>query len=133
VTILDVYGSLFFAGARNLQSRLPDVAGAEAPAVVLRLRGRTTLGATFFRILGEYAAQLGAAEGRLYVSGLDPEMASLLARTASVSLTAPVQVFDATPILGASTWAALHDAEAWVVEHDGSSKDPAPPPPAVAP
>jgi hypothetical protein len=29
-----------------------------------------------------------------------------------------VRVFDATPVLGESTWAALHDAKAWVVEHD---------------
>ena len=30
VTILDVYGSLLYAGTRTLQARLPDPAGAEA-------------------------------------------------------------------------------------------------------
>jgi sulfate permease, SulP family len=115
VTILDVYGSLFYAGARTLQARLPEVAGAEAPAVVLRLRGRTSLGATFFRVLAGYAEQLGAAGGRLYVSGLDPDMAALLARTVPVSVEPPDRVFGATPILGESTWAALHEAHAWVV------------------
>ncbi len=73
---------------------------SESPAVVLRLRGRTALGATFFRILAGYAGQVGAAGGRVYVSGLDPDMADLLAQTESVSLTAPVQSFDATPTLG---------------------------------
>ncbi len=116
VIVLDVYGSLFYAGARTLQARLPEVAGAEAPAVVLRLRGRTSLGATFFRILGAYAEQLDAAGGRLYLSGLDPDMAQRLARTGRVSVTSPVRVFGATPVLGESTWAALHDAQAWVVE-----------------
>ncbi len=113
-----MYGSLFYAGARTLQARLPEVAGAEAPAVVLRLRGRTSLGATFFRILGAYAEQLDAAGGRLYLLGLDPDMAQLLARTGRVTVTSPVRVFGATPVLGESTWAALHDAQAWVVEHD---------------
>jgi sulfate permease, SulP family len=47
VIILDVYGSLFYAGARSLQASLPEVGDAKAPAVVLRLRGRTSLGATF--------------------------------------------------------------------------------------
>ena len=47
VVVLDVYGSLFYAGSRTLQVRLPDPSGAERPAVVLRLRGRTSLGATF--------------------------------------------------------------------------------------
>ena len=118
VTVLDVYGSLFYAGARTLQARLPEVADAEAPAVVLRLRGRTSLGATFFRILAAYAEQLAAAGGRLYLSGLAPDMAAVLARTGRVTVTSPVRVFGATPVLGESTWAALHDAQAWVVEHD---------------
>lgn len=115
VTVLDVYGSLFFAGARTLQARLPEVGQAERPAVVLRLRGRTSLGATFFRILATYAEQIGAAGGRLYVSGLDPDMAVLLARTVPVTAQPPDRVFGATPVLGEATWAALHEAQAWVV------------------
>ncbi|MEI8239324.1 MAG: SulP family inorganic anion transporter, partial [Actinomycetota bacterium] len=54
VTILAVYGSLFYAGARTLQTRLPDPAGSHGAAVVLRLRGRTTMGATFFAVLEPY-------------------------------------------------------------------------------
>ncbi len=115
VTILDVYGSLFYAGARTLQARLPEVGDAESPAVVLRLRGRTSLGATFFGVLAGYAEQLGAAGGRLYVSGLDPDMAGLLAKTVPVSVAPPDRVFGAPPVLGESTWAALHEAKAWVV------------------
>jgi SulP family sulfate permease len=115
VTILDVYGSLFYAGARTLQARLPEVGEAQAPAVVLRLRGRTSLGATFFGILAGYAKQLDAVGGRLYVSGLDPDMTELLTRTVPVSVAPPDRLFGATPVLGESTWAALHDANAWVV------------------
>ncbi|HWM03381.1 MAG TPA: SulP family inorganic anion transporter [Actinophytocola sp.] len=118
VTILDVYGSLFYAGARTLQARLPEVGDSESPAVILRLRGRTSLGATFFGVLAGYAEQLGAAGGRLYVSGLDPDMAALLAKTVPVSVAPPDRVFGATPVLGESTWAALHDARAWVVSPD---------------
>lgn len=117
VTVLDVYGSLFYAGARTLEARLPLVADAQAPAVVLRLRGRTTLGATFFRILAGYAERVADAGGRLYLSGLDADMADLLVRTGRVTVSSPVRVFGATPVLGESTWAALHDAQAWVVEH----------------
>lgn len=116
VTVLDVYGSLFFAGARTLQARLPEVGQAQRPAVVLRLRGRTSLGATFFRILASYAEQIGAAGGRLYVSGLDSDMAALLARTVPVTAQPPDRVFGATPVLGEATWAALHEAQAWVVQ-----------------
>jgi SulP family sulfate permease len=44
VTLLDVYGSLLYAGSRTLQVRLPDPVGAQRPAVIIRLRGRTQLG-----------------------------------------------------------------------------------------
>jgi sulfate permease, SulP family len=54
--------------------------------------------------------------GRLYVSGLEAEMADLLAKTGEVSVTSAVQVFESTPMLGDSTRAALQDAEAWIVE-----------------
>ena len=94
---------LFYAGARTLQARLPEVAGAEAPAVVLRLRGRTTLDDTFFRILAANAEQLAAAGGRLYLFGLDQDKAALLTKTGQVIVTSSVRVFGAPPVLGAST------------------------------
>ena len=51
VTLLDVYGSLYYAGARTLATLLPDPEGASAPVVILRLRGRTALGATAYKVL----------------------------------------------------------------------------------
>jgi MFS superfamily sulfate permease-like transporter len=66
VTLLDVYGSLLFAGARTPQTRLPDPAGSEQPVVVLRLRGRTKLGATAFIVLADYAERLQSAGGHLF-------------------------------------------------------------------
>jgi sulfate permease, SulP family len=35
-----------------------------------------------------------------------------------VSVAPPDRAFAATPVLGESTWAALHDARAWVVNPD---------------
>ncbi len=59
VTVLDIYGSLYYAGAKTLEARLPDPAGSVAPVVVLRLRGRTALGATGFAVLAGYAEAAG--------------------------------------------------------------------------
>jgi sulfate permease, SulP family len=72
VTLIDVYGSLYYAGSRTLQVKLPDPAGAESPVVVLRLRGRTALGATAFVVLAAYADRLQEVGGRLFLSGVDP-------------------------------------------------------------
>ena len=46
VIVINIYGSLFFAGARTLAEHLPIPQGAERPVVILRLRGHTQVGAT---------------------------------------------------------------------------------------
>ncbi len=117
VTILDVYGSLLYAGARTLEAHLPDPAGVQAPAVVLRLRGRTSAGATFVKVVGDYAGRLADSGGRLYLSGLQPSLIEQLRRTGHVD--GPVRSFEATPVVGESTQAAYLDAEAWLVKKRG--------------
>ncbi|WP_432936972.1 SulP family inorganic anion transporter [Kribbella sp. CA-253562] len=116
VTVLDVYGSLLYAGSRTLANKLPDPAGTEGAAVVLRLRGRTSLGATFFVVVAGYADRLAANGGRLYLSGLDPTLTERLRRTGRVDLSGPVRTFGATPIVGESTRAAYDAAVTWTVE-----------------
>jgi SulP family sulfate permease len=120
VTILDVYGSLLYAGARTLQVKLPDPAGSSAPVVVLRLRGRTSLGATFFAVLADYAGRLDAVGGRLYLSGVGPELAETLRRTGQVDVDGPVRLVDATERIGESTLAAYEEGSAWAVRHRGA-------------
>ena len=73
MTVLDVYGSLLYAGARTLEARLPNPGDADVAVVVLRLRGRTQLGATALTVLRNYAERLSARGGRLYLTGLDPQ------------------------------------------------------------
>jgi len=117
VTVLDVYGSLLYAGSRTLQAHLPDPAGTEAPAVVLRLRGRTSLGATFIKVASDYADRLADVGGRLYLSGLQPSLTERLHRTGTID--GPMRAFEATPIVGESTHEAYLDAESWLVKRPG--------------
>ena len=63
VLLLDIYGSLYYAGARTMQAHLPDPEGADSPAVVLRLRGRALLGATSYAVLSDYAARIARSRG----------------------------------------------------------------------
>jgi SulP family sulfate permease len=117
ITVLDVYGSLLYAGARTLQARLPAPGDARSPVVVLRLRRRTSLGSTFVKVVADYADQLVDSGGRLYLSGLDPSLTEQLRRTGHVD--GPVRAFEATPVVGESTRAAYLDAEAWLVKAQG--------------
>lgn len=114
VTILDVYGSLFFAGARTLEQTLPSPAGASRPAVVLRLRGRTRVGSTLIEVLDNYADALAEAGGRLYLSGVDERLVAQLRRAGKLDLDETVQVVPAEATLGASTNRALASANAWL-------------------
>ncbi len=117
VTLLDVYGSLLFAGARTLQARVPDPAGSELPVVVLRLRGRTTLGATAFIVLADYAERLRSAGGHLFLSGVEPDLLDQLQKSHRVDLQDAVTVVPASDAILESTQQAYDDAEAWLAAH----------------
>jgi SulP family sulfate permease len=120
-TVLDIYGHLFFAGARTLQRLLPDPNGAENPVVILRLRGRTNLGATLVEVLANYADKLQEVNGRLYLTGIGEGAYDQIVRTGKLRLTGPVRVYEATPVRDESTEEAYADAAAWLVGRNAES------------
>jgi SulP family sulfate permease len=113
VTILDIYGSLLFAGARTLEVRLPEPAGAVRPAVVLRLRGRTALSSTAIKVLERYSERLEGVDGRLFLSGVDPAIAARIQRGDSLEVLHRVEIETATDVLGESSRAAYRRAQEW--------------------
>ncbi|MCW8087835.1 SulP family inorganic anion transporter [Sabulicella glaciei] len=119
VMVINVYGSLFFAGARTLARLLPAPEGADRPVVILRLRGHSHVGATLVEVLKEYAGRLKAAGGRLYLTGLDPAIMEPLIRVCRLSEDKEVALYAATDRLGASTREAMEDAKVWRYDGDG--------------
>lgn len=111
VVVLDVYGSLFYAGARTLAARLPDPAGAVSPGVILRLRGRTTFGATFFAVVRDYAQRLDKVGGRLYLSGIGEPVSHDWDDDRLAGQGLALEVFSATDTIGESTRRAFDAAE----------------------
>ncbi|HKO56985.1 MAG TPA: SulP family inorganic anion transporter [Thermoanaerobaculia bacterium] len=122
VMVLDVYGQLFYAGARTLGNLLPTARGTERPVVILRMRGRKSFGATLVEVLSGYARQIGAAGGRLYVTGLSDEAHEEASRSRKLMFSGPVEVYRGTAILGESTRKALDSAEGWLVQTDSSAE-----------
>jgi SulP family sulfate permease len=123
VTELDVYGSLLFAGAQTLRAKLPDPTGVERPVVVLRLRGRSSLGATFVSVIDQYADRLHDAGGRLYLGGVDPDLMRMLERTNQINGTSHVRAFPATATVGESTTAAAAAASTWLISRSPPPDD----------
>lgn len=115
VTVLDVYGHLFFAGARTLERLLPRPQDAQNPVVILRLRGRSSIGATLVDVLANYANKLKTAGGRLYLTGISENAHEQLVRTGKLHLNGPVRVYEATRVIGESTRAGIADARMWLV------------------
>ncbi|MFE3542919.1 SulP family inorganic anion transporter [Nocardia sp. NPDC059177] len=111
IVILDVYGSLFYAGARTLQSRLPDPTGARHSVVILRLRGRASVSSTFLHIIADYAHRLDAIGGRLYLSGIDPQIRTVWTDELLDRQGIEIEFYPASSTIGESTLSAYADAE----------------------
>ncbi len=121
VTVLDVYGDLYFAGARTLEEILPSARGTRNAAVILRLRGRTAAGATLVDVLANYAEALGRADGRLFLTGIRDAAFDRLDTADKLRLAGRVRVYEATEVIGESTDRAIADAEAWLEEIEAES------------
>jgi SulP family sulfate permease len=114
VTVLDVNGSLFFAGARTLQEALPSPDGATRPVVIMRVRGYTNVGATLIEVLDSYADKLAEVGGRMYLSGVDEDVSRQLRRAGKLDLDKVVHLVPKDDVVGASTEQAVASASAWL-------------------
>ncbi len=114
LTLLHVYGSLFFAAAKNMEAMLPAVGDATHAVVAISLRGKGEIGSTFMTVLQRYAKALQAREGKLMLVGVDESMRDQLAKTGVLKLIGAENVFLATPQLGAAMNQAVAAATAWL-------------------
>jgi SulP family sulfate permease len=113
---------LYYAGARTLATLLPDPTNAEAPVVVLRLRGRTALGVTSFKVLTVYARQLEASGGRLFLSGVTPALLEQFRRAGQAAADG-IETFPATDVVGESSAEAYRVAVEWRTAQLGGGAD----------
>lgn len=113
-TMLQIYGSLFFAAAKNLEEILPSVENTTRAAVALGLRGKAEIGSTFVTVLRRYAEELQARDSRLMLVGVDQRVLDQLARTGLLHLIGEENVFLATSQLGGAMNQAAVVAYAWL-------------------
>ena len=119
VTVLDIYGSLFFAAAPKLKASLPAVGAASRAIVVLRLRGRGTLHSATIELVRDYAGDLAAGGGRLYLAGIGPEMEDQLRRTGLTEVLGADAVVPATDEAYSACEIARRRARTWLQTNDG--------------
>lgn len=114
LTVLHVYGSLFFAAARSVEEMLPAVGDSTRAVVALTLRGKVEIGSTFVTVLQRYAETLRERNCRLMLVGLDPAVHEQLAKTGVLGLIGEENIFLATPEIGAALNQAVAAAKTWL-------------------
>jgi sulfate permease, SulP family len=93
VAVLYAYGSLFFAGARNLEEDLPRADETRQAVVILSLRGHTELGSTFMGVLERYAQALQANGNTLMLVGVSQPVYEQLEHTGFLEVVGEGNVF----------------------------------------
>jgi SulP family sulfate permease len=116
ITVLHVWGSLFFSGAYTLQEHLPEVGDAQRAVAILRLRGRSQIGSTFIQVLERYAQQLQANSGKLMLAGVSEHVMDQLDKTETFETIPREDIFPAEDTLGRATLDAMAAAERWLSE-----------------
>ena len=120
VTVLDIYGSVFYAGADIIGGMLPKAIGSHRPAAVIRLRGRTDVGSTFLGIVERYRGEIEAGRRPPAACRCGTELRGQLERTGVLEAIGDDHVCEAQPTLTGSVSVAVEAAERWLHEHEAS-------------
>jgi SulP family sulfate permease len=107
VTIIDIYGSVFYADTEAIDAKLPEVRGAQRAVLVVRLRGRGELGSSAIALLRRWAQQLQEGGGGLLLAGVGARMSDQLERTGIAALLGPGNIYPAKSMVYRSTEEAL--------------------------
>ncbi len=110
VTIIDIYGSVFYADTEAIDAKLPEVRGTRGAALVVRLRGRGELGSSAIGLLRKWAEQLQAGGGALLLAGVGERMGDQLERTGLAELLGRDNIFPARSLVYRSTEEAYEAA-----------------------
>jgi len=99
VTLIDIYGSVFYAAADAIDGELPDVGGTRRAVLVVRLRGRGELGSSIIGLLRSWALQLQEGGGALLLAGVSEQTTVQLERTGLTALLGPDAIFPARSLV----------------------------------
>jgi SulP family sulfate permease len=114
VTVINLYGSLFFAAAELLEAQLPSARNARRAVVIIRLRGRSNLGSTIYNVLERYAERLAKHGGKLILSGISDTLYQQLVRTDLFKFVGEAYLTRAERRPSAAMRKAIVIGEAWL-------------------
>lgn len=119
VTILQVRGNFYFASVFELENRLPKINGCVNAVVIIRLRGRRSIGDTFLNLLINYNHDLVDSGNRLILAGINKTVYKQFVKSGFIEEIGHENVIPATARLQESLRNALVLANHWI----GKNKD----------
>ncbi len=114
MTVLYVYGSLFYAAAKTLEEVLPEVGNAQRPVVIFALRGHDELGSTMMGVFQRYAKSVQRNDGLVMFAGVSEHVRKQMERTGLLNLVGPENVFLENKQWGIAAYDAIAKAEEWL-------------------
>ena len=127
VVVIQPYGSLFFAASPVFEGELPAVNERSRNAVVvLRLHGRTDVGATFLNVLATYASSLSDVGSKLVIVTDSDRIIEQLRVTEVREAIGDENIYVSTEWIGETTDRAAADAAAWITDRQSGSQPPDP-------
>jgi SulP family sulfate permease len=118
VLVLQPYGSLFFASAQVFEQQMPAItADSRNSVVILRLRGRHDLGATFMKVLARYSAALDTVGSKMMLVSTDTELEDQLEVTGVAESVGRENIYSGSERLGAALGQAYANAKTWVEDN----------------
>ncbi len=115
ITVLLYGGTSLFAELPRLETQLPRVDGARAAVLILVMRTAPDVpSSAMLKLIRRYANSLHAQGGRLVLAGVQPPLATLLARTGITAQLGDNAVVPAEPALLAPLDHAAEQAREWI-------------------
>ena len=79
---LSLHGDLFFGMAHELREQLSEITRLQEPKwIIIRLRRTSSVDASVWNALADFAATFGERGGQLILTGISPKLEKLIART----------------------------------------------------
>lgn len=117
-TLLTFHGGRFFAAAYKMGDLLPSAVKAQRAVVIIRLRGKDSIGSTFIQIMERYSAALQNNGGKLMFSGVSENVYEQLEKTEMIELLGEENIFPDSSRLLYSSKQALKAANTWLESAD---------------
>jgi len=115
VVVLQPYGSLFFASAPLFEEELPEITSdTRNVVVIIRLRGKSDVGATFMEVLSRFASDLHEHDSRLVLIYSDEKIKYQLEATGVIDQLGEHDLYESDQWLGGTVLRAHSEAQDWI-------------------